>query len=51
MIVVYKPARCPLLPDPLSWVFNGAKLKCSMQLPGDGQVNVGNVVKTVQGAV
>lgn len=45
MIVKYKP-----LPDPVSWVFNGAKLKCSMQLAEGGQVNVGNVVKTVQGA-
>lgn len=51
MIVMYKPAKCPLLPDPFSWVFNGAKLKCFMQLPEDGQVNVGNIVKTVPGAV
>lgn len=51
MIVMYKPAKYPLLPDPLSCVFNGAKLKCFMQLPEDSQVNVGNVVKTVPGAV
>lgn len=50
MIVKYKPTRCPSLPGPVSWVFNGAKLKCSMQLPEGSQVNVGDVVKTVQGA-
>lgn len=45
MIVKYTPARCPPLTDPVSWVFNGAKHKCSMQHPEGGQVNVRNVVQ------
>lgn len=46
----YKPARCVPLLDPVSWLFNVAKLKYPMQVLGASQVNVGSLVKTVQGA-
>lgn len=37
-----------LYPDAVSWLFNGGELKYPMQVPGGSQVNVGNLVKTVQ---
>lgn len=46
----YKPARCVPGLDPLFWLFNGAKAKYPMQVPGGSQVNVGNLVKYVQSA-